>query len=92
MPIPVSGPSTDGPLLQWLWRRLSPARAIAGALVIATLGIPLAGCGKPLMSPSESRSQFDRYDRSRNQFAPQYIEDEYGARTPNLRGRLSPKR
>jgi len=89
---PASGPSTDGPRLHRPWRRLNPARAAVGVVVVAALGSPLAGCGKPLMSPSESRSQFDRYDRSRNQYAPQYIEDEYGARTPNLRGRLAPKR
>jgi len=51
----------------------------------------VAGCGKPLFSSEDPRSQYDRYDRSRNQLAPQYIEDEYGRREPNLRGRLSPK-
>ncbi len=92
MPTPASGASTDGPSLQRLWGRLTPARAAAGVVVVASIGLPLAGCGKPLMSPSEARSQYDRYDRSRNQYAPQYVEDEYGARTPNLRGRLAPKR
>jgi len=82
----------DGPGPKRPSSRRNPAKTALGLLVVAALGSPMTGCGKPLMSPSESRSQFDRYDRSRNQFAPQYIEDEYGARTPNLRGRLSPKR
>lgn len=50
-----------------------------------------SGCSKPLLSPEDSRSQYDRYDRSRNQYSPQYVEDEFGDRTPNLRGRLAPK-
>lgn len=51
----------------------------------------LMGCAKPLLSPAEERSQFDRYDAMRAQHSPQYIENEYGRREPNLRGRLSPK-
>lgn len=61
--------------------------AVAGVLGLWTL----AGCSKPLLSPEDSRSQYDRYDRSRNQYSPQYVEDEFGDRTPNLRGRLAPK-
>ena len=58
--------------------------AIAAALLLS-----LTGCNKPLLSPTRDRSQYDRYDRVRGQFVPQYIEDEYGRKTPNLRGRLS---
>ena len=50
-----------------------------------------SGCKKPLFSPSEERTQFDRYDRVRNRYEPQFIEDEFGRREPNLRGRLGPK-
>lgn len=53
----------------------------------ATLG-GLNGCAKPLLSPRESRTQYDNYRRSRNEYAPQYITDEWGVNTPNLRGRL----
>lgn len=68
-------------------RRLHrPASAVA--LLAALALITLAGCNKPLLSPTRDRSQYDRYDRVRGQFVPQYIEDEYGRRTPNLRGRL----
>ena len=38
----------------------------------------MAGCQKPLFSAKDERSQFDRYDRSRNQYAAQYVEDEFG--------------
>lgn len=63
-----------------------------GPLLLGVLGLVcLAGCSKPLLSPEDSRSQYDRYDRSRNQYSPQYVEDEFGDRTPNLRGRLAPK-
>lgn len=51
----------------------------------------LPACGKPLLSPTDERSQFDRYDRVRNKYASQYREDEYGRQTPNLRARLTPK-
>ena len=50
-----------------------------------------AGCREPLFPNDEARSQFDRYDLSRSQFEPQFIEDEFGRREPNIKGRLSPK-
>lgn len=59
---------------------------LAGAGVVLT-----AGCEKPLLSPDEDRSPFDRYDTVRNQHADQYIMDEFGRRRPNLRERLMPK-
>lgn len=68
-------------------RRFSD-RLLAAAL-LAAIGLSLSACSKPLLSPTRDRSQYDRYDRVRGQFVPQYIEDEYGRRTPNLRGRLS---
>ncbi len=68
-------------------RRFSD-RLLAAAL-LAAIGLSLSACNKPLLSPTRDRSQYDRYDRVRGQFVPQYIEDEYGRRTPNLRGRLS---
>ncbi len=64
-------------------------RAAGMTLLVVTLWG--TGCAKPLLSPSEERSQFDRYDAVRNKHAPQYIENEYGRRQPNLRGRLEPR-
>jgi hypothetical protein len=51
----------------------------------------LAGCKKPLLSPDDERSQFDRYDAIRNQRAPQSVYDEFGRKRPNLRPRLLSK-
>jgi hypothetical protein len=64
-------------------------RSLALAAIVAATG--LAACSRPLLSPKDQRSQYDRYDRARNQYAQQFKEDEYGRRTPNLRGRLSQK-
>lgn len=54
------------------------------------LGICLgsAGCTKAIFRQGDPRTQYDRYDSSRNQFVPDYIADEYGRLEPNLRGRL----
>lgn len=70
-----------------------PARAFAALLGLSFLAIAAfqSGCVRPLLSPEDERSPFDRYDALRNQQAPQQIEDPYGRRQPNLRGRLSPR-
>lgn len=67
-----------------------PSRLCAGCLVLLGLGVcvGLGGCVDPLLSPNEPRSQYSRYDLVRGRFAPQYVEDEFGRRKPNLRGRL----
>lgn len=64
---------------------------LAGAACAGAVLLALQGCAKPLLSPTDERSPFDRYDAVRAQYAPQYVENEYGQREPNLRGRLSPK-
>ncbi|HVU64608.1 MAG TPA: hypothetical protein VHC70_11570 [Phycisphaerales bacterium] len=56
---------------------------------LCLLGV--VGCSRPLLGPTDERSPFDRYDNVRGRYAPQYIENEYGRREPNLRGRLAPK-
>lgn len=71
---------------------LTARRGLAAGAALTLLAIGLAGCGKPLFSERDERSQFDRYDRVRNKFAPQYVYDEFGREQPNLRGRLTPKR
>lgn len=58
-----------------------------GALICIALGAPACKT-KPLLSPDRERSQFDRYDRVRDQYAAQYVFDEFGRRRPNLSGRL----
>ncbi|MDX2114582.1 MAG: hypothetical protein SFZ24_03030 [Planctomycetota bacterium] len=66
----------------------TPVMAALAALVLAA--VPL-GCGKALLSPTDVRSQYDRYDRVRNEYATQTLEDAYGVRRPNLQQRLRPK-
>jgi hypothetical protein len=57
-------------------------------LCLAAITTGVTGCVDPLLSPNEPRSQYSRYDLVRGRFAPQYVEDEFGRRKPNLRGRL----
>jgi hypothetical protein len=69
--------------------RLRSILLVSGLALVCALGA--AGCKKPLLSPDEERSQYDRYDAVRNQRAPQYVFDEFGRRRPALRERLLPK-
>lgn len=77
-------------------RRVSATRPLTGpaglctVLVLAALAC-MPGCARPLLSPNEDRSPFDRYDGIRNQFSAQFVEDEFGRQRPNLRERLAPK-
>ncbi len=62
-------------------RTIFAALAVLGALCAA-------GCVKSPLAADGVRSQFDRYDRTRYEDVPPFTENEYGERTPNLRGRL----
>lgn len=53
-------------------------------LCVAVLG----ACQRTALRPDDVRSPYDRYERTRAERAEPYLEDEYGRRTPNLRGRL----
>lgn len=67
------------------------ARGSARAVVVLALAViagVVTGCSEPLLVPNEERSQYDRFDAVRNQRAAPYLEDEFGQRRPNLRGRL----
>jgi hypothetical protein len=61
---------------------------LAFVVVVGGLACGLGGCGKPLLSENEPRSQYDRNDAARDRRAPSYVWDEKGTRRPNLRGRL----
>ena len=56
---------------------------LGGLLLVAG-----AGCQKTALRPDDVRSPYDRYERVRAERADPYLEDEFGRRTPNLRGRL----
>ncbi len=69
-------------------RRNRPMHAL-GVLVLVSAALSASvGCQKTVLRPKDTRSQYDRYDQARNQRAEPYTEDEFGKRTPNLRGRL----
>jgi len=76
-------------------RRFLPAGA-GRALRLIVLGsaalIVTSACSPTLLSPNDKRTPFDSYDRARDRHAPQYVENEFGGRVPNLRARLSPNR
>jgi len=76
------------PSLGLLSRPLIARLVVMAALAVTALA---SGCIKPVLSPDEDRTQFDRYDGIRAQYAPQYISDEFGIRRPNLRMRLGQK-
>jgi hypothetical protein len=60
-------------------------------VVIAACGAGLAACNKPLLSPTDERTPYDRYDAVRNQLADQRVTDEFGRMRPNLKERLGRK-
>ncbi|HLP83842.1 MAG TPA: hypothetical protein VK157_05790 [Phycisphaerales bacterium] len=64
------------------------ARVLAGIAACAVCVMWCGACAKPLLSPDEPRSQFDRSDRLRGRSAPPYVTNEFGDRRPNVRGRL----
>lgn len=78
---------TGVPTLRDRQRLRTKQRALVTLAALAFTSM-VGGCADPLLSPNEPRSQYSRYDLVRGQFAPQYIEDEFGRRQPNLRGRL----
>ncbi len=70
----------------------NPRRNAAITVALATLAVATlasTGCRRALFPENEPRTQYDRYDESRGDRAPMFIQDEFGAREPNLRGRLS---
>ncbi len=60
-------------------------------VLIAAASVAAGACEKPLFAPDSARSQYERYDAIRGQNPPAYVEDEFGRRHPNLRGRLTTK-
>ena len=57
--------------------------AIALALVLA------GGCQRALFPADAPRTQYEKYDRMRNRYAPVEEPDEFGNPRPALRARLS---
>ncbi|HHN77879.1 MAG TPA: hypothetical protein ENK11_04285 [Phycisphaerales bacterium] len=61
-------------------------------IVLSGFALSSQGCRQAPLSEKDERSQFDRYDLVRDEYAPAYLEDEYGRKIPNLRGRLIGRR
>jgi hypothetical protein len=66
-------------------------RLIACAAVTASVALSAAGCNKPLFPENSARTQFETYDRLRQQSTPLEEEDEFGQKRPALRARLAPQ-
>lgn len=66
-------------------RRVRKIGFCAGALLSCVV---VCACQKTALRPDDVRSPYDRYERARSERAEPYLEDEFGRRTPNLRGRL----
>ncbi|MEZ6241526.1 MAG: hypothetical protein R3B57_00630 [Phycisphaerales bacterium] len=64
-----------------------PRRALKITVILALAALA-GGCSKSPLAADGVRSQFDRYDRTRYEDVPAFTENEFGERTPNLRGRL----
>jgi len=63
---------------------------LASLILMGAAALP--ACSTPLFPKKADRTQYDRYDRIRQEHAAQYETDEFGRRRPNLRGRLSPNK
>jgi len=70
-------------------RVLATKLVLTAGLIAAAATLP--ACNRALFRSQDERTQYDRYDTSRGNYEPMFIEDEFGRRTPNLRGRLEPR-
>lgn len=68
-----------------------PTRCIAWATIAALSVTACMGCNKPLFPENSARTQFETYDRLRQQSTPLEEEDEFGQKRPALRARLAPQ-
>ena len=66
-------------------------RGIAAATLLVLTVCLLAGCHETLFPVDTPRTQFEAYDRMRNQAAPEKEMDALGRPQPALRARLAPK-
>ena len=58
--------------------------------VLVLLGaVGMGGCQRALFPGNTPRTQFEKYDRMRNRYAPTEIPDAFGNPQPALRSRLS---
>lgn len=65
-------------------------RVVFGLLIAVTVTVASA-CQKPLFTDNAPRTQFDTYDKLRQQNQSLLVPDEFGNPQPALRARLSPQ-
>ena len=66
-------------------------RCLVRLACAACVALCAAGCNKPLFPENSARTQFETYDRLRQQSTPLEEEDEFGQKRPALRARLAPQ-
>lgn len=66
------------------------ARPIGCCAILLTVAWAGFGCNKPLFPENSARTQFETYDRLRQQSTQLEEEDEFGQKRPALRARLTP--
>lgn len=66
-------------------------RCMACAGIALGAAMVFGGCNKPLFPENSARTQFETYDRLRQQSTPLEEEDEFGQKRPALRARLAPQ-
>lgn len=77
----------------WRVTTSSSGRRVCLPRVVVAIGLAatLAGCQRPLFNDKDPRSQFDTYDKLRQQNQSLLVPDEFGNPQPALRARLSPQ-
>ncbi len=78
----------DPPLVLKPERKSTPCRLVP--LVVVASVLTTTGCQRKLFGPNEPRTQFETYDRMRQQDAVTEEPDLYGRTQPALRARLTP--
>jgi hypothetical protein len=66
-------------------------RFVASVTLAIISSVAFTGCNKPLFPENSARTQFETYDRLRQQSTPLEEEDEFGQKRPALRARLAPQ-
>jgi len=81
------GRSSPIPQAQWVVH----GRLIMLIMLIMTVITVASGCQRPLFVDKAPRTQFDTYDKLRQQNQSLLVPDEFGNPQPALRARLSPQ-
>lgn len=84
------GRSSPIPQAQWVVHGSLIMLIMLNMLIMAVVTVA-SGCQKPLFADKAPRTQFDTYDKLRQQNQSLLVPDEFGNPQPALRARLSPQ-